>query len=80
MKQTKRRPESAEASSQVGSIAAGGRYDNLVGMYGKRTIPCVSASFGVDRIFTILKTRREKDEAPRAREVNAYIMAFGERI
>ncbi|KAG7144106.1 Histidine--tRNA ligase like protein [Verticillium longisporum] len=28
-------------STQVGSIAAGGRYDNLVGMYGRRPVPCV---------------------------------------
>ena len=76
-KQTKRRPKATEESSQVGSIAAGGRYDNLVGMYGKRTIPCVGVSFGVDRIFTILKARREKEEALRAREVDVYVMAFG---
>lgn len=34
---------------QIGSIAAGGRYDNLVGMYGNHSIPCVGVSFGVDR-------------------------------
>jgi histidyl-tRNA synthetase len=77
MRQTKRRPKGAEESSQVGSIAAGGRYDNLVGMYGKRTIPCVGVSFGVDRIFTILKARCEKEEALRARKIDVYIMAFG---
>lgn len=77
MKQTKRRPKGTEESSQVGTIAAGGRYDNLVGMFGKRTIPCVGISFGVDRIFTILKARREKEEALRAREIDVYIMAFG---
>jgi len=77
MKQTKRRPKGAEESSQVGSIAAGGRYDNLVGMYGKRTIPCVGVSFGVDRIFTILKARSEKEETIRARKIDVYIMAFG---
>lgn len=65
--------------SQVGSMAAGGRYDNLVGMFGKTQIPCVGVSFGVDRIFTILKTRREKDgtNQQREREVDVYVMAFG---
>lgn len=66
-----------DAASQVGSIAAGGRYDNLVGMYGKKTIPCVGISFGVDRIFTILKARREKEKAPKARTTDVYVMAFG---
>lgn len=31
----------------VGSVAAGGRYDNLVGMFsGGSTIPCVGISIG----------------------------------
>ncbi|KAI0837941.1 histidyl-tRNA synthetase [Hypoxylon sp. FL0890] len=63
-------------ASAVGSIAAGGRYDNLVGMYGKKQIPCVGISFGVDRIFTILKARRGEKQG-RAREVDVYVMAFG---
>jgi histidyl-tRNA synthetase len=39
-----------DSSSKVGSIAAGGRYDNLVGMFSRRDIPCVGVSFGIDRI------------------------------
>ncbi|OTB01821.1 hypothetical protein M426DRAFT_323179 [Hypoxylon sp. CI-4A] len=63
-------------ASAVGSIAAGGRYDNLVGMYGKKQIPCVGISFGVDRIFTILKARRG-ESAGRGRQIDVYVMAFG---
>ncbi|KAI1810706.1 hypothetical protein GGS20DRAFT_566301 [Poronia punctata] len=64
------------AETRVGSIAAGGRYDNLVGMYGRKQIPCVGISFGVDRIFTILKARYEKEKIQeRGRDV--YIMTFG---
>jgi histidyl-tRNA synthetase len=63
-------------ASTVGSIAAGGRYDNLVGMYGKQPMPCVGVSFGVDRIFTVLKDRSGEDtSSPRGIEV--YVMAFG---
>lgn len=65
----------------VGSVAAGGRYDNLVGMFsGKKTIPCVGISFGVERIFSITKQRLAADAsaAPiRANEVDVYVMAFG---
>ncbi|KAK3059456.1 Cytoplasmic and mitochondrial histidine tRNA synthetase, partial [Coniosporium uncinatum] len=32
----------------VGSVAAGGRYDTLVGMFSGKPIPCVGISFGVD--------------------------------
>ncbi|KAF4583191.1 histidyl-tRNA synthetase [Ophiocordyceps camponoti-floridani] len=66
-----------DAATQVGSMAAGGRYDNLVGMYGKRTIPCVGVSFGVDRIFTILKARREREKVSKSPSIDVYVMAFG---
>lgn len=74
-------PESRSKSPaiQVGSIAAGGRYDNLVGMYGKRPIPCVGISFGVDRIFTILKPPTVKDSknSSISRNLDVYVMAIG---
>jgi histidyl-tRNA synthetase len=44
-----------EEALSVGSIAAGGRYDDLVGKFSNRDIPCVGISFGIDRILTILK-------------------------
>lgn len=65
----------------VGSVAAGGRYDNLVGMFsGKAQIPCVGISFGVDRIFSITKARMAADKnsaTVRNNEVDVYVMAFG---
>jgi histidyl-tRNA synthetase len=72
---------SSDPSVGVGSIAAGGRYDNLVGMFsGKTQIPCVGISFGVDRIFSITKARMAADAnaaAVRNNEVDVYVMAFG---
>ena len=62
--------------AQVGSIAAGGRYDDLVGMYGRRPLPCVGISFGVDRIFTILDAQRKK-QSDLGTQAQVYIMAFG---
>lgn len=46
----------------VGSIAAGGRYDNLVGMFSAtgQQIPCVGVSMGIERIFGILQAHAEK--------------------
>jgi histidyl-tRNA synthetase len=47
----------------VGSIAAGGRYDNLVGMFSATgtQIPCVGVSMGIERIFGILQAHAEKN-------------------
>ncbi|GAB1733463.1 hypothetical protein NU195Hw_g9367t1 [Hortaea werneckii] len=73
---------SNDPSVGVGSVAAGGRYDNLVSMFsGKQQIPCVGISFGVDRIFSITKQRLASSPAAsaaiRTNEVDVYIMAFG---
>ncbi|KAK2590634.1 Cytoplasmic and mitochondrial histidine tRNA synthetase [Conoideocrella luteorostrata] len=75
-------PQSKAQTNQVGSIAAGGRYDNLVGMYGKRPIPCVGISFGVDRIFTILQPKPEKGlkiSSAVSRNLDVYVMALGDK-
>ncbi|CAA9957957.1 hypothetical protein PTNB73_00120 [Pyrenophora teres f. teres] len=54
----------------VGSIAAGGRYDNLVSMFSNRNIPCVGISFGIDRILTLLKDRRQ----PKTQRSDSWIV------
>ncbi|MDE1856744.1 MAG: histidine--tRNA ligase [Candidatus Micrarchaeota archaeon] len=36
------------------SIAAGGRYDNLIGVYAARSVPCVGCSIGVDTVATLM--------------------------
>jgi histidyl-tRNA synthetase len=61
----------------VGSVAAGGRYDELVGMFSGKPIPCVGISFGVDRIFSITKARLGDAQALRPTEVDVFVMAFG---
>jgi len=72
---------SDDPSVGVGSVAAGGRYDNLVERFlPKAQMPCVGVSFGVDRIFSITKARMEREkklEAMRASETDVYVMAFG---
>lgn len=51
-----------DGTSQIGSIAAGGRYDNLVGMFSTSAAqtPCVGVSIGVERVFAIMEKNAEK--------------------
>ncbi|BFZ61999.1 Cytoplasmic and mitochondrial histidine tRNA synthetase [Saitoella coloradoensis] len=70
---------SDDDSVGVGSVAAGGRYDELVGMFSnskKGGIPCVGVSIGVERVFSIIKQRTEAASV-RSNEVDVYVMAFG---
>ena len=41
----------------VGSVSAGGRYDNLVGMFSGKQVPAVGVSIGIERILSILEQR-----------------------
>ncbi|OIR58654.1 MAG: histidyl-tRNA synthetase [Amphiamblys sp. WSBS2006] len=48
--------EAVLEDKSVGSIAGGGRYDELVGqLSGKGPVPCVGFSVGIERIFAMLK-------------------------
>jgi histidyl-tRNA synthetase len=73
----------------VGSIAAGGRYDDLVAMFtaaasgdGKKTtagVPCVGVSIGLDRIFALLWPKWI-ERGMRSKEVFAYVLAAGDGL
>lgn len=63
----------------VGSVSAGGRYDKLVGMFSTRKngdIPCVGISFGVERLFSIIKQAGIYNHL-RPTSTQVFIMAFG---
>ncbi|CAE7145418.1 unnamed protein product [Rhizoctonia solani] len=76
-----------ESQVGVGSIAAGGRYDDLVGMFssaaagkgGKSAqIPCVGVSVGVERVFSILMQREKERGKSKATEV--FVVSVGEGL
>jgi histidyl-tRNA synthetase len=46
---------------KYGSVGAGGRYDDLIGVYGKSDMPATGCSIGVERIIEIMKERKMVD-------------------
>lgn len=50
---------------RLGSIGAGGRYDELVGMFRTNSIPCVGCSLGIERIMNVM-VMAEEDAAKAA--------------
>ncbi|KAK4703072.1 hypothetical protein P7C70_g3151, partial [Phenoliferia sp. Uapishka_3] len=77
-------PEVDESLIGVGSIAAGGRYDELVGMFSPSgtKIPCVGISFGVERIFSLLvaKAKKEGIEDGRGKATEVFVMSVGDGL
>ncbi|SAL98885.1 hypothetical protein [Absidia glauca] len=72
-----------ESSVGVGSIAAGGRYDNLVGMFSGTNkkgepnlkIPCVGVSIGVERVFSILMAKQQMADI-KSNETQVYVISI----
>lgn len=78
-------PEDEDANVGVGSVAAGGRYDNLVGMFSPSgtQVPCVGISFGVERLFSILwkqQLAQKGRENIKSKEVDVFVMAVGDAL
>ncbi|GLI60938.1 hypothetical protein VaNZ11_003175, partial [Volvox africanus] len=57
--------------ANVGSIAAGGRYDKLVGMFSGKDVPAVGVSIGIERVFAIMEQQVRERAAASGRPVRA---------
>ncbi len=63
----------------IGSIAGGGRYDELVGMFGSK-IPSVGASIGIERIFSLLEEKEKESNEMRASSTQILIAQAGKNL
>ncbi len=66
----------------VGSIAAGGRYDHLVGMFSNKEVPAVGVSIGIERVFAIIEAQmkektKENKGTIRETETEVLIASIG---
>ncbi|MEM5834547.1 MAG: histidine--tRNA ligase [Candidatus Aenigmatarchaeota archaeon] len=50
------------AEKEIGSIAGGGRYDKLIGIFAKKEIPATGISLGIERIIEVMKKRKMIEE------------------
>jgi len=62
----------------VGSVAGGGRYDGLVGMFDPkgRSVPCVGVSIGIERLFSIMEANiARKQEKVRTVDTQVFVIS-----
>ena len=62
----------------AGSLGGGGRYDDLVGMFGKQQIPAVGFSIGLERILLVMEERGMYPELVSGPEVMLCWMGVSE--
>lgn len=68
--------QNGEEAGTIGSVAGGGRYDNLVGMFDskKKQVPCVGVSIGVERIFSVLEAKFATEGVKtRTNDIEVYV-------
>lgn len=63
---------------EMGSIAGGGRYDNLTGIFGMEGVSGVGISFGADRIYDVLN-QLDLYPSENLEKTKALFLNFGEK-
>lgn len=64
-------------NSRIGSVAAGGRYDNLISTFTSKEVPCVGLSIGVERIFAHKQQRAKLVPVIQMETVDCFIANIG---
>lgn len=63
---------------KYGSVAGGGRYDNLIGLLGGRQVPATGISLGIERIIEIMKNEKMFD-LPKTK-VKVFVANVNEKV
>ena len=66
--------ETILTDDNIGSVSGGGRYDGLIGMFGKQQVPAVGVSLGLERLITIMEERQMLSDA--AGKADVWITVF----
>ncbi len=64
-----------DLSTKKLALGGGGRYDDLVGLLGKRDVPACGISLGVDRIIELMKIQEQTEEEV---EVQVFLAQIGD--
>ncbi len=62
------------ASDKIGSVSGGGRYDSLIGTYGKPN-PAVGISLGFERIFALIESGEVKPKFLESQDMKKVFVA-----
>ena len=66
------------AEEGIGSVAGGGRYDKMIGLFLKRDIPATGISLGIERIMEVMKERKMLEGVKSRTKV--YVVAVNDKV
>jgi len=66
------------AEEGIGSIAGGGRYDKMIGLFSGKDIPATGISFGIERIIEVMK-EREMIKTKKS-NIKVFVVAVNDKV
>jgi len=66
------------AEEGIGSVAGGGRYDKMVGLFSGKDVPATGISLGIERIIEVMKERK-MIEAKKS-NVKVFVIAVNDKV
>lgn len=70
--------ETVVTEPKIGSITGGGRYDGLVGLFAKQSVPMTGTSFGIERIIDVIEELGMAPAGLRRTPVEILVTVFDE--
>jgi len=66
------------AEEGIGSVAGGGRYDRMIGLFLKRDVPATGISLGIERIIEVMKERKMAEEIKNKTKI--FVIAVNDNV
>jgi histidyl-tRNA synthetase len=66
------------AEKGIGSLAGGGRYDKMIGLFSGKDIPAVGISFGIERIMEVIE--ENKMLQPKKTNVRLFVIGVNDKM
>ena len=70
--------ETVISAPNLGSVSGGGRYDNLIGMFRRQSLPTTGTSFGIERIIDLMDELQLYPPSLGGTLVQALVTVFSE--
>ncbi|MEP7285161.1 MAG: histidine--tRNA ligase [Chloroflexota bacterium] len=68
---------SDDPEERVGSVSGGGRYDDLIGLFRKESLPTVGVSLGIERLMALMDKRKLYPADLKRTVVDVLVTVFG---
>jgi histidyl-tRNA synthetase len=66
------------AEEGIGSVAGGGRYDKMIGLFSGKDVPATGISLGIERVIEVMKERKMIET--KKSKVKVFVIAVNDKV